>query len=75
MIRALALAFALSGCVSDRPQVLDVGEGEEVVGLPNGGALLLRRAVQERARECYVRARGFRGLVPMSCDEAQMVRP
>ena len=29
----------------------------------------------DRPGVCYVRARSFRGLVPLSCDEAIMVRP
>jgi hypothetical protein len=75
MTRMLAFVLILGGCVSDRPQALDVGDNEEVVGLPNGGVLILRRAVEARERECYVRARNFRGLVPLPCDQAEMVRP
>jgi hypothetical protein len=73
---AIVLAIMLVGC-NDRPQALDVGADDEVVTLPGGGALILRRALQDREADtqCMVRARGFRGFVPMPCALAETTRP
>ena len=71
----VALALLLAGCnVADRPQVLEAGREDEVVSLPGGGALLLRRALQQASPQCLVRSRFDRWvLVPMDCDEARLV--
>jgi hypothetical protein len=78
MRRAIIFAVALSGCnPADRPQALDVGAEDEVVSLPGGGALILRRLASERQpdQQCWVRARSFRGWISMDCTLAERARP
>lgn len=70
------LAVLLAGCNAiDRPQIVSQPDSDdEVVALPGGGALILRRALQQK-QQCLVRARGFRGLVPVDCDLVERIRP
>jgi hypothetical protein len=69
----LILLILLTGCnPADRPHALDVGADDEVVSLPGGGALLLRRALQAEP-QCMVRARFAGVFVPMDCDKARLV--
>jgi hypothetical protein len=77
MMRAALLALLLAGCNAiDRPQVISQpNDDDEVVALPGGGALILRRLAAATEPKCLVRARGFRGLVPMDCRLAETVRP
>lgn len=71
---AADLALALAGCNGERPQVLDVGAADEVVTLPGGGALLLRRALEQSSSSpCYVRARVSGTFVPMDCEQARLI--
>jgi len=72
------LALVLTGCnVGPRPEILSQpNSDDEVVALPGGGALILRRIVQNQApQQCWVRARSFRGFVPVDCDLAERIRP
>jgi hypothetical protein len=73
---ALIVAVALlAGCNSvDRPRIVGEDSEDEVVSLPGGGALILRR-LAAREPQCWVRARGFHGLVPMDCSLAETARP
>ena len=73
---AAALGFLLMGCNAvQRPEIIEQASNEdEVVALPGGGALIMRRLRDEP--RCFVRARFFRGLVQRPCSEiAQEVRP
>ena len=52
---AVLTTFLLTACtLTDRPQVLQAGPDDEVVTLPGGGALLVRRAFQPA--QCMVRS-------------------
>lgn len=75
---AAVTCLLLVGCNTlDRPQIVSQpNSDDEVVALPGGGALILRAAAARREEpQCWVRARGFHGLMPMSCDLAERVRP
>jgi len=73
---AIALAVTLAGCNTlDRPQVIERdSEGDEVVALPGGGALILR-ALRRNADTstlegwCFPRARHFAGTVAVRCSD------
>ena len=70
---AVLTTFLLTACnLIDRPQVLQAGPDDEVVTLPGGGALLVRRALQADP-QCLVRARFAGVFVPMDCDKARLV--
>jgi hypothetical protein len=78
-LRRIALITAAvllaAGCNTvDRPRVVEQDSGDEVLSLPGGGALILRR-LAAREPQCWVRARGFHGLVPMDCSLAETARP
>jgi len=57
----------------DRPQIVDAGANDEVVTLPSGGEVILRRTLQQQSQQCMVRARFSGVFVPMDCDEAWLV--
>jgi hypothetical protein len=76
MAALVALAL-LAGCNAvDRPQIVSQpNDDDEIVTLPGGGALILRRLAAAQEPQCFVRARGFRGMVRMDCTLAETVRP
>ena len=75
---AAALGFLLMGCNAvQRPEIIEQAsnEDDQVVALPGGGALIMRRLLRDEPR-CFVRARFFRGLVQTPCaDIVREVRP
>ena len=79
-MRAVAVLVAIltMGCnAAQRSEIVERGDSDdEVVSLPGGGALILRRLREAEAdKVCYARARSFHGLVPIPCDLAAAVRP
>jgi hypothetical protein len=71
----IVVAIALSGCSASlefppRP----IATPEERPAGPQSPAIV-ETGEGDKPALCYVRARGFRGLVPLSCSEAAMVRP
>ena len=73
----VVIAMLAAGCNAvERPEIINQSQGEdEVVSLPAGGALILRRAIERESPTCWVRARWFRGFVSMPCEMAERVRP
>jgi len=79
-MRAVVVLVAIltTGCnAAQRPEIVERGDSDdEVVSLPGGGALILRRLREAEAdKVCYARARSFHGLAPIPCDLAAAVRP
>lgn len=75
---AVVIAASLAGCsgsFSIPPQPLT--QPQPLAAREEGpqAPMIIDRDTGETPAVCYVRARNFKGLVPLSCTEAQMIRP